>query len=398
MRPNVELFMLHGPTSCQYASLTNLICSKLRPTRYIKAATKEKIDIVAVTDKAVFDNYISGGISDEKLPKDAVEPLGEAVSSASMDVDEVGVASDFTISAAVATSTSTLSDAEVLELVLGRERSVHNAKSVLIAPAKDFKTLFASQYEKKATAAARPVHDRYAARPDQDYYRNIGIAADDIDTRGSMFFGGANPAPSSSSASSRAPVSAPVPRDRRPGGAIEVSDPKKAKAGLKPIIVVPGTVSSPINRYNMKRFFGESTYDAIDPNDTTLDEEAPHRVEFVRKKENGEEVPYEVVDNTAKFTAADWERVIAIFTIGKVWQFKAYPYKEDRIADMFQKHCGFYIRLGSEKIPQDTIAKWKVKIINVSKSHRHMDAATLREFWDTIDTFVKTNKIAHLKY
>lgn len=177
-----------------------------------------------------------------------------------------------------------------------------------------------------------------------------------------------------------------------------MSDPKKAKAGLKPIIVVPGTVSSPINRYNMKRFFGESTYDAIDPNDTTLDEEAPHRVEFVRKKENGEEVPYEVVDNTAKFTAADWERVIAIFTIGKVWQFKAYPYKEDRIADMFQKHCGFYIRLGSEKIPQDTIAKWKVKIINVSKSHRHMDAATLREFWDTIDTFVKTNKIAHLKY
>ena len=147
----------------------------------------------------------------------------------------------------------------------------------------------------------------------------------------------------------------------------------------------------------MKKFFGEGSYEPIDPNDTTLDDATPHKASFVRKRETGEEIPYEVVDNTSKFTPADWERVIAIFTIGKLWQFKAYPYKEDRIADMFQKHCGIYIRLGTEKIPQDTIAKWKVKIISVSKSHRHTDAATIKEFWDAIDLFVKVNKIHHLR-
>jgi hypothetical protein len=374
-------------------------------TSYIKNATREAIGVVAVQDKTVWDSYISGTISDDQLPKDVVDPLSTSQAPSSMEVDNVGEPSDFMDLDAPSVTQPNLSESELLDTVINRERSVHNSKSILVAPFKDFKTLLLSQIEttrpNAPAAAARPSHDRYQARPDQEFYRDIGLGTEGIDTRGSMFLGAASSAPASSSAASR---SQPEPssssnRDKRPRSEPETQgESKRSKTGLVPIIVVPGVASSPVNRFNMKKFFEEGVFEAIDPNDPNLDDNMPHKITFMRKKENGEEIPYEVVDNTSKFTPADWERVVSIFTIGKLWQFKAYPYKEDRIADMFQKHCGVYLRLGSEKIPQDTIAKWKVKIINVSKSHRHSDAATLREFWDAIDHFVKTNKINHLRY
>lgn len=358
--------------------------------------------MLAVQDKTVFDNYISGAIPEDQLPKDVVDATGASSVDSAMVVDEKEEPSDFVISSAIAGPVANVEESEAVGLILGRERSVHTAKSVLVAPSKDFKSLFAAATESKAPAAAstRPAHDRYQTRPEQDYYRNIGLGTDDIDTRGSMFLGAQDRSSSSglNSEARRQESSSSHSRERRSVSVSEATEAKRPKAGLKPIIVIPGTASSPINRYNMVKFFGEGVYEAIDPNDPNLDDSAPHKAEFMRIKENGEQVPYEVTDSTTKFTAADWERVISIFTIGKVWQFKAYaPYKDDRIADMFQKHCGIYIRLGTEKIPQDTIAKWKVKTINVSRSHRHADAATLREFWDTIDLFVKTNKINHLR-
>ena len=354
---------------------------------------------MAVGDKTIFDNFISGAIAEDALPKDSIDPVSSSTNVSSMQVDEKDEPSDFVVGPSVSASSSNLSEWDVVSLVLDRERSVHNARSILVAPNKDFKALFTSQSESKSSmTGARPVHDRYQTRPEQDYYRNIGLGTDDIDTRGSMFLSakdrGAAQAPASSASRSTSSATREKRAAGEPEGAMEA---KRAKTGLKPIIVVPGTASSPINRFNMLKFFGESVFEAIDPNDPNLDDTAPHRAEFVRVKENGEKVPYEVADNTAKFTSADWERVIAIFTIGKLWQFKAYPYGEERVADMFQRHCGIYIRLGTEKLPQDTVTKWKVKVLSVSKSHRHTDAATLREFWDTIDQFVQTNKIQHLK-
>ena len=348
--------------------------------------------MLAVADKTLFDSFISGTIPETQLPNDAFDTF-ELVE------DEKDEPNDFLVPSSLSASTSTLSEWDTVSLVLEKERSVHNSRSVLVAPNKDFKVLFNSQTDSKtSTSGSRPVHDRYQTRPEQEYYKNIGLGTDDIDTRGSMFLSASERGASQPSSSSAARVPAAAPRERRPAAEpVVATEAKRAKTGLKPIIVVPGSAASPINRFNMVKFFGEGVFEAIDPNDPNLDDSAPHRADFKRIKENGEEIPYEVADNTSKFTPSDWERVIAIFTMGKLWQFKAYPYGEERVADMFQRHCGFYIRLGTEKIPQDTVTKWKVRVLSVSKSHRHTDAATLREFWDTIDNFVQTSKIHHLK-
>ena len=45
-----------------------------------------------------------------------------------------------------------------------------------------------------------------------------------------------------------------------------------------------------------------------------------------RRKEGGLTVPYRVIDNPAKLTNADWERVVAVFVMGQAWQFKGWPW------------------------------------------------------------------------
>ena len=45
-----------------------------------------------------------------------------------------------------------------------------------------------------------------------------------------------------------------------------------------------------------------------------------------RRKEGGLTVPYRVIDNPAKLTNADWDRVVAVFALGQAWQFKGWPW------------------------------------------------------------------------
>lgn len=38
------------------------------------------------------------------------------------------------------------------------------------------------------------------------------------------------------------------------------------------------------------------------------------------------QVPYRVVDNPGRLSAAEWERVVAVFVQGPAWQFKGWPW------------------------------------------------------------------------
>lgn len=37
-------------------------------------------------------------------------------------------------------------------------------------------------------------------------------------------------------------------------------------------------------------------------------------------------VPYRVVDNPGRLSAAEWDRVVAVFVQGPAWQFKGWPW------------------------------------------------------------------------
>lgn len=48
---------------------------------------------------------------------------------------------------------------------------------------------------------------------------------------------------------------------------------------------------------------------------------------LLHRQRNGISVPYRVVDNPAKLSPSDWDRVVAVFVMGPAWQFKGYPWE-----------------------------------------------------------------------
>lgn len=56
-------------------------------------------------------------------------------------------------------------------------------------------------------------------------------------------------------------------------------------------------------------------------------------------------VPYRVIDNPAKLTAQDWNRVVGVFVMGPAWQFKGWPWDGNPV-EIFSK--GNYYALSSD--------------------------------------------------
>ena len=53
-------------------------------------------------------------------------------------------------------------------------------------------------------------------------------------------------------------------------------------------------------------------------------------------KPGGETVPYRVTDCPQKLSPAEWDRVVAVFVTGKLWQFKNWPWDGNPV-EIFSK-------------------------------------------------------------
>ena len=67
---------------------------------------------------------------------------------------------------------------------------------------------------------------------------------------------------------------------------------------------------------------------------------------ITRRKEGGLTVPYRVIDNPAKLTNADWDRVVAVFVMGQAWQFKGWPW-DGNPTQIFSKGINLFNFLGN---------------------------------------------------
>jgi parafibromin len=78
--------------------------------------------------------------------------------------------------------------------------------------------------------------------------------------------------------------------------------------------------------------------------------------------------------------------VVAVFTMGKQWQFKDWPFGYGNPSDIFTKIKGYHFKLSG--IPLDpNIAKWSVSVIELDPHKRHLDRARLTAFWDELDRY-----------
>lgn len=57
------------------------------------------------------------------------------------------------------------------------------------------------------------------------------------------------------------------------------------------------------------------------------------------------QVPYRVVDNPGRLSAAEWDRVVAVFVQGPAWQFKGWPWDGNPVQIFANSKLVFYLYL-----------------------------------------------------
>lgn len=96
-----------------------------------------------------------------------------------------------------------------------------------------------------------------------------------------------------------------------------------------PIILVPSAFQTLITIYNVKEFLEDGVYIPTDVKVKQMNGPKPDCV-TVQKKFSRDRVvtAYEVRDKPSALKAEDWDRVVAVFVLGKEWQFKEWPFKD----------------------------------------------------------------------
>jgi len=165
----------------------------------------------------------------------------------------------------------------------------------------------------------------------------------------------------------------------------------KVKPEGAPIILVPSAFQTLLNIYNARDFLEDGVYVAPD----IKAKQMPKKPECVtiQRKIGREKAPvvYEIRDKPSALAPGDWERVVAVFVLGKEWQFKDWPFKDH--VEIFSKINGFYLRFEDDSLESvRTVKQWNVKIISISKHKRHQDRTAAMDIWDKLDRFLRSQR------
>ncbi|XP_031278195.1 protein CDC73 homolog [Pistacia vera] len=159
-----------------------------------------------------------------------------------------------------------------------------------------------------------------------------------------------------------------------------------------PIILVPSAFQTLLTIYNVKEFLEDGVYIPTDVKVKNMNGVRPECVTVQKKfsRDRDQVVKaYEVRDKPSALKAEDWDRVVAVFVLGKEWQFKDWPFKDH--VEIFNKIIGFFMRFEDDSVESAKIVKqWNVKIISISKNKRHQDRAAALEVWDRLEEFVRS--------
>ncbi|KAL5115172.1 accessory factor associated with RNA polymerase II [Pleosporales sp. CAS-2024a] len=125
---------------------------------------------------------------------------------------------------------------------------------------------------------------------------------------------------------------------------------RKPSKRLEPIILLSPSASSLLRMGNVKHFLDDGVFT---PADTTSASTNMVRVQRVMPAISSSPLTFILVDSTTSFKPTYWSRVVAIFTTGQTWQFKAYKYSNP--AELFSHYPGIYVGWSSEDPPENVL-------------------------------------------
>mmetsp|Transcript_3517 Transcript_3517/g.5081 ORF Transcript_3517/g.5081 Transcript_3517/m.5081 type:complete len:407 (+) Transcript_3517:61-1281(+) len=160
-----------------------------------------------------------------------------------------------------------------------------------------------------------------------------------------------------------------------------------------PIIVVPASMTAPVNMYNVGDFLGNGRY--LHTNEAR--QIKPHKdSEIIIERQLGEHgvIRFKIVDSVKKFQNQHWDRLAAVLADGPKWQFKDWVWKDT--ATIFDNCRGLHVHFDDKKLPEH-VKKWNVVNFPLKKQSRHQDALQVHRIWMEVEKFLTTKKPDLLK-
>eukprot|EP00601_Ochromonadales_sp_CCMP2298_P007195 CAMPEP_0173195522 /NCGR_PEP_ID=MMETSP1141-20130122/15105_1 /TAXON_ID=483371 /ORGANISM="non described non described, Strain CCMP2298" /LENGTH=475 /DNA_ID=CAMNT_0014120067 /DNA_START=89 /DNA_END=1516 /DNA_ORIENTATION=+ len=195
--------------------------------------------------------------------------------------------------------------------------------------------------------------------------------------------------------SKRAPVdprrpatAVPDPRSRPSSSEGRSPGRDQAQRGY-PIIIVPSAMTSAVTTANVKDFLMDGKFVTVE---TKRLENAPKPKELLLQRElPGAHLMYKVINDPARLDEAEWDRVVAVFVTGQLWQFKNWKYTT--AVDLFQHVLGFHVTTGSATVDAN-VDSWACRVLKVADSgdKQHENASASKDFWIYLDDFVRMRK------
>lgn len=286
-----------------------------------------------------------------------------------------------------------------IDLIRARERPLKDRETVLECPNRNFQSVLSlsnrrNDDSRKSEDQQRKEHDRsnlhtpiknhYGNTEENRFWKNH-LGADTADL-------GIDPTQSYMGQKDfiKTKLAFGSPRPQVPGTP-RASFGSKVKQEGRPIILVPSAFQTLLNIYNTRDFMEDGVYVAPD----VKAKQMPKKPECVtiQRKIGREKAPvtYEVRDKPSALAPGDWERVVAVFVLGKEWQFKDWPFKDH--LEIFNKIMGFHLRFEDDSLDAvKTVKQWNVKIISISKHKRHQDKTAAMDIWDKLDSFLRSQR------
>ncbi|VDL87158.1 unnamed protein product [Nippostrongylus brasiliensis] len=193
---------------------------------------------------------------------------------------------------------------------------------------------------------------------------------------------------------------------------VSTPDEPKKRVSRTPIIIIPSAMTSLLTIFNatdiiqVSFLFYESHLSFNNDfsigyefrNDRTETQREKYASKYISIFDNNCPVllPYLIVDQPNKFTDAEWDRVVAVFITGQLWQFKPFKRWHSNPVEIFAKIPAFHVHYDDLNIDSNVL-KWSVTRLPVSRTKRHMDKARFRVFWETVDRWIPANR-PHLRW
>uniref|UniRef100_A0AC34FA13 Parafibromin n=1 Tax=Panagrolaimus sp. ES5 TaxID=591445 RepID=A0AC34FA13_9BILA len=185
------------------------------------------------------------------------------------------------------------------------------------------------------------------------------------------------PYPSSSTSSSNAAAAA--------------NNKPQKRTSRTPIIIIPASGTALISMYNAMDILQDLKFVSTEEKKRVI-QRRENELLIHRRKENGQTVPYRIVDNPSRLNDEEWDRVVAVFVQGPAWQFKGWHW-DGNPTTIFSHVCGFHLKFEDAKLDAN-VAKWSVDVLSLSKQKRHLDKAIFIRLWQKIEQFIIRNKPA----